>query len=302
MARIDAEINDSVGPPAYNADVQPQPSPTYASVASQTDLTTCSCGHLTLSINLGSGREPAPCSACPNNPAIAPGTLQCGHSICSFHLSFFIDGLRDWQTQQAASGAHTSRGATPPPLVESLAALSLSTTIETQGSNGSGNELGASAHEGVSPPSAFSSTSDDTPFMNPDLEPVAVQSFIQPSSSSPLSVSPYPDPAPSASNNHSEEEQAPSTSPGLAPPLISEAPAQNPTPLGSNPSSPSSASNSSESSESSETSYGSWTSSVNASAHELMAVYEAREFGDQKVDEEPYYNDVEMHNAEGDAN
>ncbi|KAG8959046.1 hypothetical protein FRC00_002030 [Tulasnella sp. 408] len=195
--------------------------------------------------------------------------------------------------------------------VESLAALSLLTTVETV--EASGASEGASA----SMLSEVSSTSDETPFINPDLEPVASHSFAQPLSPLPPSVSPYPEPVPPPSNDHLGQGQALSSSSILASLAIPNTPAHNPIPPSSFPGSDLSSS-SSESSESSEGSYGSWTSSVAAEANNLMAVYEAREFGsnvNQQAGEEnqsgagdvvylpaDVYNDVEMHDAEADTN
>ncbi|KAG8979608.1 hypothetical protein FRB90_008047, partial [Tulasnella sp. 427] len=42
-----------------------------------------------------------PCVACDSNPPIAAVKLRCGHFLCAYHLAFFTDGLRTWQTQQA---------------------------------------------------------------------------------------------------------------------------------------------------------------------------------------------------------
>ncbi|KAG8900427.1 hypothetical protein FRC00_012970 [Tulasnella sp. 408] len=311
MAWIDPLPEDTAGPPAYNDDVQLKPSPTYASTGSQTDPAICPCGQSSLTINLSADREPVACSACLNDPAVAAVTLRCGHAICSFHLSFFTDGFRSWQAQQAVPTGSTLAGQGLPSHsgpVESLEALSLSTTIEPDGANGASEGTPASAL------SELSSTSGGTPFINPDLEPVASFSFMQQLASPPPSVSPYPDPTTPTSNVHLGEEQAQSTSSPLASPVTLNTPAHNPMPPSSFPGSDLSSS----SSESSEGSYGSWTSSVAAEANDLMAVYEAREFGsnvNQQAGEEnqpgagevvywpaDVYNDVEMHDAEADTN
>ncbi|KAG9030895.1 hypothetical protein FS837_003160 [Tulasnella sp. UAMH 9824] len=235
MTRLGPLLDDTPGPLAYNGDVQPQPGPTYASVASQTEPTICLCGHLSLTVDLGEDREPVACSS---------------------------------------------------------SALS-----------------------------KLSSTSHETPFINLDLEPVASHPFML-QLSSPPPISPYPDPAPPASNDHLGEDHAMSTSSDLASPVILSIPAHNPMP----PSSPTSSDLSSSSLDSSEGSYGSWSSSVAAEANDLMAGYEAREFGssaNQQAAEESQsgasegvywldngmywfdngvYNDVEMHDANTDTN
>ncbi|KIO16103.1 hypothetical protein M407DRAFT_21025 [Tulasnella calospora MUT 4182] len=142
-------------------------------------------------------------------------------------------------------------------------------------------------------------------------EPVAPQPFVQPFSSSASTESPYPDPGAFADDIHSQEEQAPvddAHSQGeQAPPLPPNLPSpftvttqtQNSTTPHSRPSSPSSASNSSESSA---TSYGSWTADEAAEANNLMAVYEAREFGNEAEVDDWLYRDVEMRDAEGEGN
>ncbi|KIO17005.1 hypothetical protein M407DRAFT_33344 [Tulasnella calospora MUT 4182] len=258
MARIDPEPDDFSGPPAYNeGEYNLMRLKRARSYKFETGLTPRCFDSQIRNPSPAQYVEHVPCSACHNNPAIAAMTLRCGHSICSFHLGFFIDGFRTWQAQQGASTspALTETGAALHPPVESLATLSLSTISETHGPSGSTDELVAGG--AILAPSELLSASDDTPFINPDLKPVAPQPLVQPFSSSTSTESPYPD-----------------------------------------PSSPSSAS---ESSESSGTSYGSWTADEAAEANELMAAYEAREFGNE-AEVDWLYNNVEMHNAEAQEN
>lgn len=292
MAQIDSAAVDASAPPEYSDGDPPQPSlPTYANVAIQTDPPVCHCMQLTLTVPINPSDGSVPCAACGVEAAIAAINLRCGHSICAFHLSFFIDGLRTWQAQQGLPPAlpvshpsvsvpstSTALDALSPQSDGSVSSELVYTTalmtstgigIATEGAaftidNGPNTPTpstsGASSTEALGETTAASTTTTSTDQYSTaedDSNP-----FINPD---PVTVAPPLPPQSLAL-----------ITPTLLPAAISTpvTPAQAPASQSSRSSSPDSTS-----SGSSSTSYDSWTASEAALAHAITAAFEQLEFG-----------------------
>lgn len=125
MAWKAPEIEDSSTPPEYSKgivmlveyltldrltsclDDLPPPPRSHCSASTQTEHTECAREEFSVTVSFNSDSQSA-CVACGRVPAIAAVRLRCGHSLCAFHLAFFVDGYHTWMAQQASSSTAPS--------------------------------------------------------------------------------------------------------------------------------------------------------------------------------------------------